>query len=165
MAQEILRNPDTRILISSQTHAALDNVLERLSSLEIDPSPSLLRVGRPGDERISEGVQPLLIGAQLRDWRKGVIRDGRTYLRDWARSRDISERAVEIAMRLDELASVLDGLGSVSERRAEATARLEVLQDLRRSGRETSSESTGEAQDQSQGSTWRRMTLSFAMRS
>src|SRR4051794_2771864 len=98
--------------------------------MEIDPRPSLLRIGRVGDERISQGVELLLMGAQLKQWRKDVVRGGRAYLRDWAKARGISERGVEIAMRLDELASVLDGVGSVETLRALANDRLDVLRDL-----------------------------------
>jgi len=147
VVQEIRRNPDARILVSSQTHAALDNVLERLSAIEIEPRPSLLRIGRVGDERISRGVEPVLMGAQLKQWRKDIVRGGRAYLREWARARGISERGVEIAMRLDELASVLDGVASVEELRSFANDRLEVLRDLRRAGRETSNESIGAFED------------------
>jgi hypothetical protein len=87
------------------------------------------------------------MGAQLKQWRKDVVRGGRAYLRDWARRRGISERDVEIAMRLDELASVLDGLAAIEALRVLADERLSVLRDLRRAGRETSNESISTFED------------------
>jgi serine/threonine protein kinase len=147
IAQEIRRNPDARILVSSQTHAALDNVLERLGALSGDSAPRLLRVGRQGDERIAAGVEPLLLGARLSEWRKEAIKSGRKFLREWAKDRDISERGVEIAMRLDELASVIEGIATTSGQLELAEQRLEHLRENRRSGRATSNESIGDAQD------------------
>jgi serine/threonine protein kinase len=147
VAQELRRNPDARILLSSQTHAALDNVLERLGALEVSPAPHLLRIGRTGDDRISASVEPLLLGAQLKDWRQSVIREGRAYLRDWAKARDISVRGVEIAIRLDELAAVLDARSGMEEQRARQRDRVEMLRNLRTAGRETSNETLSSLQD------------------
>ena len=148
VAQELSRNPDARILVSSQTHAALDNVLERLAALDLQPAPTLLRVGRSKDERISPGVRELLLGAQVEQWRNDVVKNGQAYLREWAREREISERDVEIAMRFDELAATDEEIGQLQQKRGDAEQRLEALRELRRSGRETSSEASGEVQDQ-----------------
>lgn len=147
VAQELRRNPDARILVSSQTHAALDNVLERLGELAVEPAPRLLRVGRAGDERIAAGVEPLLLGAQLREWRRGVMRDGRAYLREWTQKRGISYRGVEIAMRLEELAAVVGARSLTEQRISEQESRLDDLREMRRSGHETSNESVGGIQD------------------
>jgi hypothetical protein len=148
IAQELRRNPDTRILLSSQTHVALDNVLERLEKLGLGEAANLLRVGRAGDERIAPGVEPVLIGSQLGEWRKEVLSDGRAYLRDWAADHGISARGVEIAMRFDELASVIDKIASLGEQRKQEEDRLQALRELRRHGGSTSSESVGGVQDQ-----------------
>lgn len=147
VAQELRRNPDARILVSSQTHAALDNVLERLGELAVEPPLHLLRVGRLGDERIARGVEPLLLSAQLGDWRKAVMRNGRAYLRDWAKARNISYRGVEIAMRLDELAALLDAQSAVTHRGVEQEERLHALRELKQSGRETSNETIASVQE------------------
>jgi serine/threonine protein kinase len=147
VAQELRRQPESRILVSSQTHAALDNVLERLEALGLHSGPRLLRVGRPQDERVGRDVRGLLLGAQVESWRKEAVKGGRAYLRQWAREHGISERDVEIAVRFDELAAVAEGAEGVELLRQEAEQRLDILRDLRRSGRETSNESIGEIQD------------------
>lgn len=146
VVQELLRNPGARILVSSQTHAALDNVLERLT--ELDDSLGLLRLGRPGDERISPRVRKLLIGNQLERWRRDVIREGRASVRSWARQQGLSERDVEIAMRFEELASVQESLSGLDEDRRALVERLEVLRAERRRGGETADETVGAVQDE-----------------
>jgi len=151
VAQELARDPDARILISSQTHSALDNVLERLDGLKLEHTPRILRIGRPGDERIAEGVEPLLVGPQLKEWREEVITGGRAFLRKWAAERSISVRDVEVAMRIDELASVLEGTSSTRADLGETEGRLAQLRDTRRSGGDTSNETVGEVQDRIAG--------------
>jgi hypothetical protein len=146
VAQELRRNPTARILVSSQTHAALDNVLERLAKLD-DPI-ALLRLGRSGDDRISPSVRELLIGHQLERWRKDVIRQGRSCLRDWARDRGLSERDVEIAMRLEEIASVRKALEATEHRRLGLEDRLADLRSERRQGAHTANETVQSVQDE-----------------
>jgi serine/threonine protein kinase/RecA/RadA recombinase len=147
IAQELKRDPNARILLSSQTHSALDNVLERLDALDHDRPPRMLRVGRSGDERIADGVGGLLIEPQLKSWRGEVIESGRGFLRDWAKENQISVRYVEIAMRLDELASLLDAAAGTAESLTGAESQLEALRDTRRSGGSTSNETISDVQD------------------
>jgi hypothetical protein len=99
--QELERNPRARLLIASQTHAALDNVLERLARSQADLR--LLRVARLGDPRVSDQVGAYLLDKQLAAWRDTVIKQGRQYLRRWAKEEGISERAVEISVLYEEL--------------------------------------------------------------
>jgi hypothetical protein len=101
--QELKHNPESRILITSQTHAALDNVLERLA--ELDDSLRLVRIARPGDPRVSAAVDSYLIDHQLDRWGKEVVAQGRRRLRDWAKEKGISDRGVEIATLYEEMAA------------------------------------------------------------
>jgi superfamily I DNA and/or RNA helicase len=102
--QEIERNPRARILIASQTHAALDNVLERLARAQ--DNLRLLRVARLGDSRVSDQVDEYLLDKQLARWHETVVKQGRRYLRQWAKDQGISERAVEISVLYEELVKI-----------------------------------------------------------
>jgi superfamily I DNA and/or RNA helicase len=102
--QEIERNPRARILIASQTHAALDNVLERLARAE--GNLRLLRVARLGDPRVSDQVAEYLLDRQLARWHENVVKQGRQYLRQWAKEQGVSERAVEISVLYEELTKI-----------------------------------------------------------
>jgi len=136
--QVIRRRPEARILLSAKTHAALDNVLERLS--ELDPSLRIVRGGRPDDDRISPAAHDLLVDGQVRRWRKQVERKSRKFLREWAKERGLSERQLEVASRLDELASVTESLSAVEEGLANIEEQLVEAEGARRTGGTTSVE-------------------------
>jgi hypothetical protein len=112
--QHLKRNPGARILVTSQTHAALDNVLERLAQLG---ALRLVRVGRSEDPRVSPAVSEFLIENQVAQWSKDVIRRGRAYLQSWAKEAGISARDVEVATLYEELASLAAGSSAVAEER------------------------------------------------
>ncbi|HEX6204735.1 MAG TPA: AAA domain-containing protein [Solirubrobacterales bacterium] len=106
--QHLRVNPEGRILVSAKTHAALDNVLERLAAL--DPELRLIRAGRAEDDRVAPGAQEYLVERQIKKWRKNAERRGRRFLAKWAKERNLSERDVEIATRFDEMASLIESL-------------------------------------------------------
>jgi hypothetical protein len=119
------RNPDARILVTSQTHAALDNVLERLEGL--DSSLRLVRVARPEDPRVSTGVADFLIDTVVNRWRDDVVSRGRAYLRRWAKERGISERDVEIATLYEEAAAAAAKAELLESERALLRRELDTL--------------------------------------
>jgi serine/threonine protein kinase len=108
------RDKGARILVTSQTHAALDNALENLKAA--DPSLKMVRIARPEDPRVSPDVADFLLGAQIERWRDQAVRQGRDYLRAWAESNGLSDRAVEIAGIFEDLAV----LTTTAVRQAEA---------------------------------------------
>jgi len=65
IAQTLSKDPNTRILLVSQTHVALDNALERLSKLDIE---GVVRLGNPDSERISNSSKELLLDKKMQDW-------------------------------------------------------------------------------------------------
>ncbi len=65
IAQTLSKNPNSRILLVSQTHVALDNALERLAKLDIE---GVVRLGNPNSERISDLSRDLLLDKKMQDW-------------------------------------------------------------------------------------------------
>lgn len=63
--QELAAKADSRILVVSQTNNAVDNALERIAGSGV---ASVVRLGRPDDERIAREVRPLLLNSQLTKW-------------------------------------------------------------------------------------------------
>lgn len=106
IVQELHRQPDARILVASQTHAALDNALKRIRLL--DPSLKLLRVARADEDRVSDDVADLRLDAQLDAWRDDAVRSGKAWLSRWAAGVGVSEADVRAAMDRDALAAELD---------------------------------------------------------
>jgi serine/threonine protein kinase len=68
--QEIARKPDVRILLSAQTHMAVDNALARIHSMQTHLT--CIRLGKDND-RIAQQSQTLLLENVARRWRKKVI--------------------------------------------------------------------------------------------
>lgn len=118
--QHLAREPLDRILISSQTNAALDNALERLH--RVAPHLRLVRVAGRRSERVADAVEQFRIERRLEEWREEVIQTGEEWLASWAREHGIDERRVEAGMRLDELANALDRRTVLVGHRREAEA-------------------------------------------
>jgi hypothetical protein len=112
--QTLQRNPEARILLSSQTHVALDNALERI--LDLNQHGKLLRVGRLGDEGVSPRVEALRLEDQMEMWRDQVFARGREFLGEFARTRKVSQKAVEIAALLEQATTELDGVKQLQVR-------------------------------------------------
>src|SRR5262249_4358877 len=76
--QLIEENPRVRILLTSQTHVALDHVLGALQKLgkPIDA----IRIGRLGDTRISAIGGELLFERRIEQWRERALESGRRFL-------------------------------------------------------------------------------------
>ncbi|QIY94482.1 AAA domain-containing protein [Streptomyces sp. S1D4-11] len=80
VSQHLRMNPQARIVLSSQTHIALDNALMRIR--EIEPEVSLLRLGRA--DRLAHDVEPFSISAQMDQWRESVLRQSRDFVKEFA---------------------------------------------------------------------------------
>ncbi len=104
VAQTLKTNPDARILITSQTHVALDNAIEGIQ--KISSTAKIVRIASPsGMSRVSPAVGSLLISNRMDSWRKEVLSSGRDFLIEWASKRNISKRNVEVGMLLKEIAA------------------------------------------------------------
>lgn len=77
IAQFLHHNPGSRVLLTSQTHIALDNALDVLRRL--NSYLKLVRVGR--SERIGPEVDDLRLDRQLEQWREDALTKARTFLR------------------------------------------------------------------------------------
>lgn len=130
--QHLAASPGSRILVSSQTNAALDNVLERL--LKVKPELRQTRIARTGDQRISPAVAPLLLDEHVNRWHSEVVEKGRKWLADWAKGRDIAADQLETAMCLEELAAERVALTKLAGERDEVNARLDQLKGIQDGG-------------------------------
>lgn len=63
IVQYIERNPTHRILLSAQTHIALDNVIERIS--KADTKLKIVRIARTDDPKVSDCSKPFLLEKRL----------------------------------------------------------------------------------------------------
>lgn len=93
-------NPHARILLTSQTHVALDNSLERIVKTS-QGGISAVRIGHETDERIAESTKKFLLDAKLPEIRKTAIASGKAFIEKWAESNNISVRETRRAMALE----------------------------------------------------------------
>jgi superfamily I DNA and/or RNA helicase/serine/threonine protein kinase len=103
--QTLRRDPKARILLTSQTHVALDNAVDKLQ--KCGTAYRIVRIGRSDNVRISKDVEKLLLDNQMESWRDAVLQRGRQYLERWANDHNISRTQFEVSNLLRQL-SVLD---------------------------------------------------------
>ncbi len=108
--QHIKKDANSRILVTSQTHSALDNAMERIRELSSihDIPMRLVRIGWRQDLRISEKVRDLLLENCVGDWLTEVRVRSEEFLEGWARDRHVNKQDVHIAMALSRLHVALD---------------------------------------------------------
>lgn len=122
--QFIERNPGARILLTSQTHVALDNAAERIRTLSKDIK--ILRLGLLSEQRVSSGVKELLLSSQMEAWRREVIPLGEKYVDRWAQEHGIPRHELEVGRLLREYVQLLSEIRSLKERAADLRRLLPV---------------------------------------
>lgn len=115
--QFLERNPNARILLTSQTHVALDNAAERIRALS--QNIKILRLGLLSQDRVSPGVKELLLSAQMDAWRTEVLPRGEEYVAQWAYRHGIPRHDLEVGRALREYAQLLREIHSLKARASE----------------------------------------------
>lgn len=123
VAQELRRNPRALILIASQTNVALDNALQRIEKLRLDAR--LIRLADARATRVAPEAERFLIDRQMIEWRELVRLRSQAFLEQWCESYGVDHRSVEVALRLQEVASLRRATERLSELISEATKRVE----------------------------------------
>ncbi|MFJ7999970.1 AAA domain-containing protein [Streptomyces sp. NPDC096310] len=115
VAQHLRSNPDSRIVLTSQTHIALDNALLRIQELE--PTATLLRLGR--SDRLAQDVEPLSIIPQMDKWRISVLKESRRFIKEYAArlgidldATDLKNSALELRRRQERACELESQLSS-----------------------------------------------------
>lgn len=98
--QTLKANPNARVLLTSQTHVALDNSLERIVG-QSDLPVNAVRIGQEDDDRISVITRNLMLDAKLPAMRKQALAAGRAFMERWALEHDLNVRDVRRAMALE----------------------------------------------------------------
>ncbi|MGV1768174.1 serine/threonine-protein kinase [Rhizobium rhizogenes] len=122
-------NPDHKILLSSQTHTALDEAIERIASLTEGGQP-IIRIGREEDPRISEFSQTLLLDKKVEGWASAVRSAAEQNLTEWATERGIDRDLVRLGMSVERLVQILERRKEVDRLLQEAEAHVEDAEKL-----------------------------------
>lgn len=121
VAQVLVREPAARILLSSQTHVALDHALVNIERLAKAKGIKLraVRIARRNDEKVSAELGHLLLERCVGNWLLDAMQRTETFLIDWAARHDISSDNVQTGMALAEVRLVTARLSLAKERVAE----------------------------------------------
>lgn len=112
--QTLRAAPNSRVLLTSQTHVALDNSLERILK-QSGGTVGAVRIGQDGDERIAESTRSLLLDAKLPELRKAALASGRAFIERWATDHGLSLKEVRKAMALERHAVLKTRLEEVDD--------------------------------------------------
>jgi serine/threonine protein kinase len=123
--QTLRNNPNARILLTSQTHVALDNSLERILK-ESEDEIRALRIGHETDERIAEKTKGLLIDRKLPAMRKSALAKGKEFIESWAQQSGVDLTSTRMAMALEKRAGLRERLEEVESKISEIEQTLRV---------------------------------------
>lgn len=105
VVQWLRKYPTNRILLSSQTHIALDNVLERVAAM--DASVDLIRIGRADEQRISDASKKLLLEKRIESWITDARRNSEQDMAHWAEANGVDRTTVKTGMSVERLIQLL----------------------------------------------------------
>lgn len=110
--QTLKLDPAARILLTSQTHVALDNSLERIANVG-GRHIRAVRIGHEGDERIAASSKALLVDRQLPLMRKAAVECGKAFIEKWAAEHKVDETDTRMAMAIGAHARLKERLEAV----------------------------------------------------
>lgn len=99
--QYLLVWPTATVLLTSQTHVAVDNVVKKL--LDTISDASIVRIGHVGDHRIDECAQDLLLSRRVAAWAELVQQRAYNNLVTWASEAGLSVQDVEAGIWIERI--------------------------------------------------------------
>jgi len=128
--QHLDQHRGQRVLLTSQTHVALDNAVERITSLR--PDLNVIRLGFR-DDKVAPSVRRYLIQNRIQAWAADVRKRAEKFLTDWAEARQVKRDDVEIGLLIAALAKALENTNELDEREAAILAQIEAGEAERKS--------------------------------
>lgn len=110
--QTLIENPNARILLTSQTHVALDNALEKIQDLNSDRR--LVRIGRRDNLRIGSEVRRLILDNKVKYWLGEVQKNSNRFLVDFAQRLGVDPSRMKVGIAAKRLAEILHDRDRIS---------------------------------------------------
>ena len=136
--QQLARDPASRILLSSQTHNALDNAIERIQPLATDRGKKLriVRVASRTDTRVAKKVQNLLLENQVYKWLKEVRSNSEFFVERWAVGAGLDKVEIEMGLAVARLRRAKLSMESARSNRAAVVQQIERIENEEKKARE-----------------------------
>ncbi len=93
--QFLARWPQKRILLTSQTHIAVDNAIERVAKYR--PDLRITRVGRR-ETKVADSVHRYLLQNRLDEWRKRVYQQATAFLKRRAEHEGLDVKSIQMGL-------------------------------------------------------------------
>ena len=113
VAQEIARNPESRILISSQTNVALDNALVRIG--DFVKTAKVIRLADRHGLKVSDAAKSFLLEQQIESWRARATKNARDAFDAWCNSKGVKAIKIEMAGVLQVVANLKEAVNGHRE--------------------------------------------------
>jgi len=129
VCQILKTNPKAKILLSSQSHVAVDHALKNITKLL--PQFNIIRIGRADNNRISEEALSLMMPNQIKKWIEEVKGKSRMELLKYLRSKFILKEGGDnsIESLLNDIDSVIPKPLSVSINDSEITKLITITRE------------------------------------
>lgn len=121
------KHPNAKILLTAQTHVAVDNALEKIS--EIAPGLRLLRIAADESD-VAPKLDRFLLESQLEIWRNDVEAASDKWIRKLAETKNVDVEEVTLGCDLREYASLRERIAHVSIEHQSAHSRRQELASL-----------------------------------
>ena len=118
----LARRPSDRILLSSQTHTALDEAIQRIGSVKTGGGAGVIRIGRSDDPRIAAHSKPLMLEHKVELWAEQVRKRAEENMSAWAGQRGVNRQQVALGMKVERVAQILRQIADIEQRIAKADA-------------------------------------------
>lgn len=97
--QEFRRNPRSRVLVTSQTHIAIDNAIERLGKMI--PDLKMVRIASPYSP-IGQNSKPYLITEQMSQWGKEIKDRSKEAMYRWAEDNNLDSSQIRLGQLMSQ---------------------------------------------------------------
>jgi tRNA A37 threonylcarbamoyladenosine biosynthesis protein TsaE len=98
--QHLRQWPDKRILVTSQTHIAVDNAIERVA--QIHPDLKIVRIGYI-ETKVSENAHAYLLQKRVQEWSERVREQAADFLKIQAKSEGIDITKIQVGLDISVL--------------------------------------------------------------
>jgi serine/threonine protein kinase/DNA polymerase III delta prime subunit len=112
VGQFLKENPEAKILIASQTHAAVDNALERIEELLPDV-PMCRLIGISQENRVSQDASHLTLSRRLEQWAKQTRERSQIEFEQMCRNLNADLQWIEVALLVLSLRGLAEKIESL----------------------------------------------------
>lgn len=127
--QVLLEEPRARILVTSQSHVAVDQAISYISQT-IGKEATLVRVGRR--DKIGEDAHRFVLEEQLRNWVERIKERGDAYSATVRATLNTPDELVTLLTMLDDVMTNIDKAGAEQERLCKLRAALQEIEEALR---------------------------------